>query len=97
MSEDTYRMTLSRPIDVLGEQRSELVLGDPPSSAIGDVELTLGPKGLTFRMDAITKLIAAAAGIPLETARQISGRDVWAHAGPIMDFFDVDIHPTGGS
>lgn len=97
MSSNAYTMELSRPIQVDGEDVSVLTLGDPVSGALGGLDLTLGPKGLTFNVGQLIDVIAAAANIPPSSAKKIPMRDLLSHMTSILGFFGIDIPKTGGS
>lgn len=97
MSDDVYRMDLTRPVEAHGETHSDLELRDPDSGALDGVKFTYGPDGLTINMGDMPRLISAAAGIPLSSARTIRMGDIIRHAAPILSFFGTDTPTTGGS
>ena len=97
MNTDVYKMDLSRPIEAHGETTSELTLRDPESDALDGIDISIGPKGLTFDLGAMPRIVAAAAGIPPSSARKIPLRDMLRHTVPIISFFGLDIQATGGT
>jgi hypothetical protein len=101
---DSVTLTLSRPIQVVGEMRATLALREPDGgmlaragSYVRIIHLDSGETAIEPIPGGMLKLIAACAGVPVRSIEMLAGRDFQEAQSAVMRFLAPDPAPETNS
>jgi hypothetical protein len=84
-------VALTVPIEAHGETLNALTFNEPTLAVLEDLELEIRDGGAKLKGEMITKAIAALAGIPPTSARQIALADLPAIGRELADFLPASL------